>query len=1213
MNSNSNTNKRAIELSKILKDEQEWLGTRKEHSHQSTLIIVSLELPAKVVRLENVGPSEDHSLSGNSTTVIPDTQYVHMSEEGRGDERKGSRFALRYSQHSLMRTLHSHRAELAKTVKFIGWPGIHVNREDEKEEIRELLETIDCVPVFPPEVEFKSFNEFCQLFMWPLFHNVLNPEELSNAPFDHEQWRRYHQMNMLWSSVITPNVSPEHMDMVWINDYHLLLLCQYLTRRVKGVNIGLFLHIPFPSFEIFRCLPVREELLRSILMADLVGFHFFPYAKQFLSSCKRLLGLDHHFKPGGLIGIDKTTASCRSSKANSCPDSELNKQETVVRIGHVHIQCDDILQSIASNPEILKRSQGIRDRYRGHYIFVSIDRLDQLSGLQLKLKAFDNFLQNYPYIKTEQPVVLIQYIFPTNTLTLEKRDRLIQSLASLSSEINLKHSNSESFGSPVIELKYGPVTQEEKYSLFLSGNCLFDTSVRDGLNLNPFEYIVCKDDSLTLPNGPVCVSSSLGCKAFSGDGERTCIVSGPFCRLGGSFGPPSLIISEFTGCSNTLSSPYRVNPWNMMNVVETLDRAVCHQKGLFQQKRHHWNIDRSYLLSHSTVNWAKEFIMDLRILSERKKKDMLRFYNTTFGIGPSLMDIRINLNSQHLSLNLLSRVYRKAEKVRGGFRLFLLDNEGTLTPDLRHFSDRRISSSSSWRRSGAIDGSGKESKGGGRGADREERVSSLSPGLSKCCNCGCDDFGCGADIRKETEEVLGCRLSDSGVRVAQADPAESGPDALLSSPLQLSRRPSFSSSPSCDSPHSRSRHENAFAAVNSNCTSIEALHLEGPSSVAISSTSNDCLEAEEEKGVGNGDGYGERLLLDARQGGGEERGCEYELEELYPESETSRGPPAQVVEALRKLCSSPNNLVVIFSGREKHLLDEWFGDIDNIGLCAEHGYYLKLPKSLDPAHPNTWRQLDIDSVNQDTHSLASCCPSPSRYRPLSGRACSETPCSAGQGEECDQSSCVLLPTPSEQQLQNVSDWKNIALQLMEQYVLRTQGSYIENKGTALVFQFKYCEPYFGAWQAKELSNYLNELLISFPVNVISGNDYVEVRLQGIDKGVAVQAILDQVSSQQESELVNKKKLRSPPPLEMILCIGDGRSDEDMFSAVNRFSRSNKPSRSPEDAAAPEDKSDGPPECQVFNVVIGKHASLANYFLHSTEEVSDLLQTLALFT
>lgn len=1297
-NKNSNSN-RAIELSKILKDEQEWLRTRKQS--QSTLIIVSLELPVKVVRLEKTELiNEGDNMNSYNTT---------NHDESENYDKKKIRFGLKSSQHSLMRTLHKHRNELAKTVKFIGWPGIHIEKDDEKEEIRELLESIDCVPVFPPEIEFKSFNEFCQLFLWPLFHNVLNPEELSNAPFDHEQWRRYHQMNMLWSSVITPIISPEHMDMVWINDYHLLLLCQYLTRKIKGVNIGLFLHIPFPSFEIFRCLPVREELLRSILMADLIGFHFFPYAKQFLSSCKRLLGLDHYFKPGGLIGIDKTTASSRSSvKSNNNLNPEFNKQETVVRIGHVHIQCDDILQNLASNQEILKRSLEIRNRYKDHYIFVSIDRLDQLSGLQLKLKAFDNFLQNYPYIKEEQPVVLIQYIFPTNTLTLEKREKLIQSLITLSKEINLKHSSSGSFRNPVIELKYGPITQEEKYSLFLSGDCLFDTSVRDGLNLNPFEYIICKDDSLSFLNSFNTnydqrsndheVSSSNGSSSGSssnissyssseygessgndesimrrirmarGEGSKT-VVSGPFCRLKHQKSLPSLIISEFTGCSNTLSSPYRVNPWNMMNVVETLDKIVYCQKGIFQEKRHHWSMDRAYLLSHSTVNWAKEFIMDLGILSERKKNDMLHFYNITFGIGPSLMDIRININSQHLSLNLLSKVYKKVDRVGGGLRLFLLDNEGTLTPDFRHLFDK-INSFSNFGSHCGFGGGDEDKVGTGRVSrtgnsllsllgthhKKKKEKTSIKPCKDDKFNLDVEHFhrnSCNGNINRGTgndsEKLSFCTpiigKSKSSSEISLKHPYLQRSNSQTSSLFPLS---------------SRSNEETAFN-TNSNCTSIEVLNMEGSiTNTSIASILNntntttpgvfigDCNSniTSKDQYVGDekysikcshtNDASFERNedLEEHSHNHDQEENQNHKFEDFYLTNEISCAPPVQVIEALKILCSSPKNVVIIFSGREKHLLDEWFGDIENIGLCAEHGYYLKLPKSIDPIHPNTWRQLNIESISEECLSSSVTSSSCSVMHSLKKNNGSEfswysplkANCQVNKDEynkkEDDKNSSVFLSSTKQQQLYNVSDWKNITLQLMEQYVLRTQGSYIENKGTALIFQLKYCEPYFGSWQAKELSNYLSELLINFPVNVISGNDYVEVRLQGINKGVAVQAILNQITSLSNKfgyidEDCSIKRLQNPC-LEMILCIGDDRSDEDMFSVVNHFSKTNKCNHNPEDKPDNQLELDGNTcskslKCEIFNVVIGKHTSLANYFLHSTEEVSDILQTLTLFT
>lgn len=79
-------------------------------------------------------------------------------------------------------------------------------------------------------------------------------------------------------------------DMVWVHDYHLMILPQMLRKKRPGMKIGFFLHIPFPSSEIYRTLPVRTEILEGLLSANLVGFHSFDFARHFLSCCTRTLG-----------------------------------------------------------------------------------------------------------------------------------------------------------------------------------------------------------------------------------------------------------------------------------------------------------------------------------------------------------------------------------------------------------------------------------------------------------------------------------------------------------------------------------------------------------------------------------------------------------------------------------------------------------------------------------------------------------------------------------------------------------------------------------------------------------------------------------------------------------------------------------------------------------------------------------------------------------
>lgn len=192
-------------------------------------------------------------------------------------------------------------------------------------------------------------------------------------------------------------------------------------------------------------------------------------------------------------------------------------------------------------------------------------------------------------------------------------------------------------------------------------------------------------------------------------------------------------------------------------------------------------------------------------------------------------------------------------------------------------------------------------------------------------------------------------------------------------------------------------------------------------------------------------------------------------------------PPEEgLLECLRILCRDKRNHVTIVSGRDQATLEEWFGGVQDLALCAEHGYHYKLPKL---------------------------------------------------GDE-DQWFCLLQQVDS--------TWKAITFEIMTQYMKRTQGSFIDNKGNALVWLFRDTDPDFGAWQAKELSQTLQDILFGFPIEVSSGKGYVEVKLTGVNKGQAISNILTKV-----------QRLRGD--VDFVLCVGDDRTDEDMFDVINHFS------------------------------------------------------------
>lgn len=195
----------------------------------------------------------------------------------------------------------------------------------------------------------------------------------------------------------------------------------------------------------------------------------------------------------------------------------------------------------------------------------------------------------------------------------------------------------------------------------------------------------------------------------------------------------------------------------------------------------------------------------------------------------------------------------------------------------------------------------------------------------------------------------------------------------------------------------------------------------------------------------------------------------------------SRGsaPDEEVLQCLRTLCSDTLNTVVVLSGRSTEQLAEWFSSVPRLGLAAERGFYYKLPMATG----DKWQSV----------------------------------------------------------IQNNPDctWKSNAFEIMKQFVKRTQGSFIENKGSALVWNYRDADQHFGSWQAKELNQNLKDLLFGFEVDVIDGKGYVEAKIRGINKGVAVTKVLSKVA-------------QSLGEIDFVLAIGDDRSDEDMFQAVNLF-------------------------------------------------------------
>jgi trehalose 6-phosphate synthase/phosphatase len=156
----------------------------------------------------------------------------------------------------------------------------------------------------PTDLHHRFYHGFCKHYLWPLLHYLLplTPSSLGGLPFQRTLYHSFLSANRAFADRLTDVLSPDE-DLVWIHVYHLLALPTFLRKRFPRAKVGFFLHSPFPSSEIFRTIPMRDDLVRALLNADLVGFHTFDYTRHFLTACSRRLDLDYQSKRG-YIGIE---------------------------------------------------------------------------------------------------------------------------------------------------------------------------------------------------------------------------------------------------------------------------------------------------------------------------------------------------------------------------------------------------------------------------------------------------------------------------------------------------------------------------------------------------------------------------------------------------------------------------------------------------------------------------------------------------------------------------------------------------------------------------------------------------------------------------------------------------------------------------------------------------------------------------------------------
>ncbi|XP_073020400.1 alpha,alpha-trehalose-phosphate synthase [UDP-forming] 5-like [Primulina eburnea] len=500
-------------------------------------------------------------------------------------------------------------------VIYVGCLKEEIDPSEQDDVAQTLLEAFKCVPAFIPlELFSKFYHGFCKQHLWPLFHYMLPLSPDLGGRFDRSLWQAYVSVNKIFADKVMEVISPDD-DFVWIHDYHLMVLPTFLRKRFNRVKLGFFLHTPFPSSEIYRTLPVRIELLQALLNSDLIGFHTFDYARHFLSCCSRMLGVSYQSKRG-YIGL------------------EYYGRTVSIKILPVGIHMRQLC-SVLALQETESKVAELRDKFRGRTVLLGVDDMDIFKGISLKLLAFEQLLNQHPDMKGK--VVLVQIANPARGRGRDVQEVQSETYATVT-RIN------DCFGEP----GYEPVVLIdmslnffERIAYYVISECCLVTAVRDGMNLIPYEYVVCRQGTDKLDE-ILGLNPSVPKKSM-------------------------LVVSEFIGCSPSLSGAIRVNPWNIDSVAEAMDSALIFPE---QEKQMRHDKHYKYVSSHDVAYWANSFLQDLK----RACQDHVRRRCWGIGFGLGFRVIALDPSFGKLSVEHIVSAYKRTKS-----RAILLDYDGTMT------------------------------------------------------------------------------------------------------------------------------------------------------------------------------------------------------------------------------------------------------------------------------------------------------------------------------------------------------------------------------------------------------------------------------------------------------------------------------------------------------------------------------------------------------
>jgi trehalose 6-phosphate synthase/phosphatase len=342
---------------------------------------------------------------------------------------------------------------------WVGWPGIYPRDKDIKKKITEDLKQQDIYPVYLSERDVKLYYEgFSNKTIWPLFHYFMQYTDCR-----HEFYSAYENVNKIFAQKVLEVAEPG--DKIWIQDYHLMLLPGLLRKQLHHNEIGFFLHIPFPSYELFRMLPWRNEILDGLLGSDLIGFHTHEYMRHFMSAVYRIKGIEQT--------LGRFYYGNRVVQVDSFPMGiDYNKYHDA-----------------GKDKKVQSHIQAYRKKYGDVKLILSVDRLDYSKGIVNRLLAFAQLLKANPQYK--EKISLILLVVPSRSQVEHYRELKIE-IDETVGNINGQYSTME--WTPIHYL-YRAVPFAQLSAMYKIADICLVTPFRDGMNLVAKEFIASRTDN----------------------------------------------------------------------------------------------------------------------------------------------------------------------------------------------------------------------------------------------------------------------------------------------------------------------------------------------------------------------------------------------------------------------------------------------------------------------------------------------------------------------------------------------------------------------------------------------------------------------------------------------------------------------------------------------------------------------------------------------